>query len=99
VLTPAVTVEELENDEDYQDILEDMREEAGKFGSVVQVHIPRPPAPGAPPPPGLGKVILEFADPGAAMAARNALHGRKFGGQTVEALLMTDDDYKSFRWD
>lgn len=31
-LTQVVEVDELSNDEDYQDILEDMRTECGKFG-------------------------------------------------------------------
>lgn len=34
----AVTMEELSNDDDYSDILEDMREECGKYGSVVEVR-------------------------------------------------------------
>lgn len=40
-----------------------------------QVHIPRP-SPDAPAVPGLGKVLIEFAEPSAAIAARNAMHGR-----------------------
>ena len=39
------------------------------------------------------------AEPGAAMQARNAMHGRKFGGCVVEAVMMTDADYSSFKWD
>ena len=39
------------------------------------------------------------AEPGAAMQARNAMHGRKFGGRVVEAVMMTDADYSSFKWD
>lgn len=65
----------------------------------VQVHIPRPPAPGTPPPPGLGKVLIEFVDPTAAMQARNAMHGRRFGGRTVTAQLLTDEEYKGMQWD
>lgn len=40
VLWPAraVTMEELTNDEEYSDILEDMREECGKYGRVVEVR-------------------------------------------------------------
>lgn len=33
-LTQVVTEEELVNDEDYEDILEDMKLECGKFGKV-----------------------------------------------------------------
>lgn len=35
----------------------------------------------------------------AAMAARNALHGRKFGGRVVEAVMMGESDYSQFKWD
>lgn len=56
----TVTMEELQDDAEYADIMEDMKEECGRYGTVVQVQIPRPGPPGAPPPPGLGKVIIEF---------------------------------------
>ena len=39
------------------------------------------------------------AEPPAAMAARNAMHGRKFGGRTVEAVLMGETDYAQLKWD
>ena len=98
-LTDAVTPEELANDEEYGDIMEDMKEEFSKFGAVQAVHIPRPAPDGAPPPPGLGKVLVEFVQPPSAMAARNAVHGRKFGGRMVQAALVTDEDFKAGRWD
>lgn len=99
VLFTTVTPEELADDEEYADIMEDMREECGKYGAVLQVHIPRAGPPGAPPPPGLGRVLIEFGEPSAAIAARNAMHGRKFSGRTVVATLLTDDDYKAMKWD
>ncbi len=34
----AVTPDELANDEEYADIMEDMREECGKYGTVLQVR-------------------------------------------------------------
>lgn len=67
--------------------------------ATPQILIPRPGPPGAPPPPGLGKVLIEFADGNGAIGARNALHGRKFGGRTVTASLMLEQDYKEQRWD
>lgn len=36
-LTQVVTEEELVNDEDYEDILEDMKVECGKFGKILFV--------------------------------------------------------------
>lgn len=34
-LTQVVSPDELKDDDDYQDILEDMREECGKFGKTL----------------------------------------------------------------
>lgn len=42
VLLNMVTPEELHNDDDYADILEDIKDECSKFGEVVGVRIPRP---------------------------------------------------------
>ncbi|KAI6681196.1 hypothetical protein NL676_035077 [Syzygium grande] len=41
-LTQVVTEDELKDDGEYEDILEDMRQEGGKFGNLVNVAIPRP---------------------------------------------------------
>lgn len=98
-LIDIVTADELQDDEEYADIMDDMKEELGKYGTLVAVHIPRPPKDGGAPPSGLGKVIAEFSAPEAAMLARNALHGRKFGGKTVQAALVTEEDYKAGKWD
>ncbi len=93
-LANAVTLEELENDDDYEDIVEDMREEAGKFGKVVDVHVPRPTGKGDPPP-GVGLVLVEFVSPESALNARLGLHGRKFGARSVEATLMVEEDFRA----
>lgn len=89
VLAEAVTPEELGDEEEYADILDDMRSEAAKHGPVVQVVIPRP-TPEAPEPAGLGLVVIEFTDANASVRARNQLHGRKFGGRTVMATYMPE---------
>ena len=39
-----VTPEELEDDQEYQDILEDVREECTKYGTITDIRIPRPAA-------------------------------------------------------
>ncbi|PSS36460.1 Splicing factor U2af large subunit B like [Actinidia chinensis var. chinensis] len=56
-LTQVVNVDELKDDEDYEDIVEDMRTECGKFGTLVNVVIPRP-NPNSEPTPGVGKVSV-----------------------------------------
>ncbi|UZJ55836.1 hypothetical protein CBS101457_005156 [Exobasidium rhododendri] len=43
-LLNMVTPEELMNDEEYGEIVEDIREECGKYGNVLDVRIPRPEA-------------------------------------------------------
>ena len=40
-IVDALKLEELDDDDDeYADIMDDMKEEMGKFGKVVSVHIP-----------------------------------------------------------
>ncbi|CAI5465672.1 unnamed protein product [Closterium sp. Yama58-4] len=91
-LSQVVSPNELTNDEDYDEIMEDMREECAKYGSLVNVVIPRPPAPGATAP-GVGKVFVEYGDTAGALKAKAALHGRKFGGNAVVAIFYPEDAY------
>ena len=97
-LTNCVTVEELADPEEYAAIVEDMEEEGGKHGEV-RVVIPKPPAAGAPAPPGLGKVFLKFAAVPSAAKFRHATHGRKFGESVVEAAFMPEDAFEAGRLD
>ena len=53
-LLNMVTEEELRDEEEYEDILEDIREECSKYGEVRSLEIPRP-LPGVDVP-GVGKV-------------------------------------------
>ncbi|KAI6704434.1 hypothetical protein NL676_007396 [Syzygium grande] len=56
-LTQVVTEDELKDDGEYEDILEDMRQEGRKFGNLVNVAIPHL-RPDGEPSTGVGKVIL-----------------------------------------
>ncbi|KAI8017079.1 Splicing factor U2af large subunit B [Camellia lanceoleosa] len=91
-LTQAVSVDELKDDEDYEDILEDMKTECGKFGTLVNVVIPRP-NPNGEPTPGLGKVFLEYVDVVSATKARQGLNGRKFDGNQVVAVFYPENKF------
>ena len=51
-------IDELRDDGEFADIEEDVRDECGKFGSVVEVAIRQPRAPGDDPRPGLGKAFV-----------------------------------------
>ncbi|XP_038884482.1 splicing factor U2af large subunit B isoform X8 [Benincasa hispida] len=96
-LTQVVSPEELINDEDYEDIMEDMRGEGGKFGTLVNVVIPRPrPNEAAP---GVGKVFLEYADIDSATKARAGLNGRKFGGNQVMAVFYPENKFAQGEYD
>ncbi|KAK1268008.1 Splicing factor U2af large subunit A [Acorus gramineus] len=91
-LTQVVSADELKDDDEYEDILDDMREEGRKYGNLVNVVIPRP-NPNGEPTPGVGKVYLEYADTDGAMKARQGLNGRKFGGNTVVAVFYPENKY------
>lgn len=93
-LTEVVSIDELRDDEEYEEILQDMREEGGKFGPLVNVVIPRPSSSGEVTA-GVGKVFLEYADNVGAARAKAALHGRKFGGNTVTAVHYPEDRFSS----
>lgn len=53
-----VTPDELKDEEEYEDILEDIKEECNKYGVVRSIEIPRP-IEGVEVP-GCGKVIIYF---------------------------------------
>jgi len=74
-LLNMVTEEELRDEEEYEDILEDIREECGKYGEVRSLEIPRP-LPGVDVP-GVGKVFVEFTSDGDCQKAQHALSGRR----------------------
>ncbi|OVA18674.1 RNA recognition motif domain [Macleaya cordata] len=91
-LTEVVNADDLQDDEEYEDILEDMRGEGGKYGTLTNVVIPRP-NPNGEPSPGLGKVFLEYTDVDGAARARAGLNGRKFGGNQVVAVFYPENKF------
>ncbi|XP_026422320.1 splicing factor U2af large subunit A-like isoform X1 [Papaver somniferum] len=91
-LTEVVTADELRDDGEYEEILEDMKDEGGKFGSLVSIIIPRPNA-NEEQTPGVGKVFLEYVDTTSSAMAKLALDGRKFGGNEVKAVYYPEDKF------
>jgi hypothetical protein len=98
LLTPRLPCPTTPTPQEYQEILEDMREECGKHGPVTKVVIPRP-TPEEPTPVGAGKVVVEFGDINASVKARNALHGRKFAGRTVIATYLSEEAFAAGLYD
>lgn len=91
-LTEMITSDELMDDGEYEEILEDMREEGGKFGALTNVIIPRPSKSGEEVA-GVGKVFLEYSDSSSCASAKDALGGRKFAGNTVTAVYYAEDKF------
>ncbi|KAI9016309.1 hypothetical protein CLU79DRAFT_764373 [Phycomyces nitens] len=90
-LMNMVTPEELENDEEYRDIWEDIEEECAKFGEIVDMKIPRPHANQSVP--GLGKIFVRFNTNQQTMAAVRSLAGRRFADRIVLASFIDEDNY------
>ncbi len=71
-----------------------------QFGAVVNVLIPRPVTdPAQPQPRGVGKVFIEFADKDGSVAAQRILNGRRFGGRSVIATYLGEEDYAAGNFD
>lgn len=88
VLGNMVTPEEMQDDEDYQDVMSDTKDECEKFGTVMRVHIPREEGT-----PGFGKIFVLFDNAGSSLAAQEALQGRMFDNRAVEATFMDESKF------
>merc|ERR1712233_42416 len=78
LLKQMVTVKELQDDEEYGEIVEDVRDECTKYGTVKSITIPRPSNDDKQEIHGLGKVFVEFEAVDQAKQARDSLQGRTF---------------------
>lgn len=90
-LMNMVMPEELEDEEEYEDIVEDVKEECGKYGVVKSLEIPRP-IKGVEVP-GLGKIFVEFNSVIDCQKAQQALTGRKFSNRVVVTSYFEPDKY------
>ncbi|CAJ0576405.1 unnamed protein product, partial [Mesorhabditis spiculigera] len=95
-LMNMVGEDELKNDEEYEDIMEDIREECNKYGVVVSVEIPRP-VDGVVIP-GVGKVFVEFVSTADCQKAQAALTGRKFAQRTVVTSYHDPNEYHKMKF-
>jgi len=90
-LLNMVTEDELKDDEEFEDIMEDVREECGKYGSVKSLEIPRPIM--GVDVPGVGKIFVEFTSISECQKAQQALTGRKFANRVVVTSYYDPDKY------
>ncbi|GAB5370853.1 hypothetical protein AAMO2058_001528900 [Amorphochlora amoebiformis] len=92
VLLNMVTKPELEDDEEYAEIMEDVEEESKKFGAVVKVVIPRPGMEIG----GVLKVFVEYETVEQAQEALRKLRGRRFGQSVVDGGFWPMEQWKEY---
>jgi len=90
-LMNMVTADELQGDEDYDEIFDDIREECSKYGRIRSLQIPRPNPEF--PVPGVGKIFIEYMTPQESRSASEALAGRKFASRVVVSAYYDPDKY------
>jgi hypothetical protein len=78
-LRNMLTMQDLQVEAEYQEIMADTREECGQFGDLKELIIPRANETGA------TKIFLEYSSPQDAAKAIQNLAGRTFDGRSVEA--------------
>ncbi|XP_062867012.1 U2 small nuclear RNA auxiliary factor 2b isoform X1 [Trichomycterus rosablanca] len=90
-LMNMVSPEELLDDDEYEEIVEDVREECSKYGQVKSIEIPRP-VDGLEIP-GTGKIFVEFTSLYDSQKAMQSLTGRKFANRVVVTKYCDPDAY------
>lgn len=88
-LENMLTHEDLANEEEYEDILDDTKEECSQFGQLISVIIPKADQNGA------TKVFLEYASQEDAAKAVEALEGRTFDGRRVQATYFDEERFQA----
>ena len=85
-----VNLKDLEDEDEYDDLICDVREECKDFGKVLEVKIPRSEIPGEIVS-GLGKIFVEFATRDGAVFAKQNLNGKTFNGRFVEVVFHPEE--------
>ncbi|CAJ1915907.1 unnamed protein product [Cylindrotheca closterium] len=94
VLLNMVTDEDLATDDEYQGLMQEVREECAKFGRLLGIKIPRK-ATSSIQASAIKKIFLEYATVQDANNAERELAGRQFGPNVVQASYFDEKDYQS----
>lgn len=78
------------------EIKEDIEEECGKYGPILEVKIPRPA--GARSNPGVGKIYIKYQDIESGQKAIKALAGRQFSRRTVVVTEFSEEGFDVEAW-
>jgi RNA recognition motif-containing protein len=73
--------------ENYEDLVDDIREHVNRFGQVLEVYIPQDGS-------FVGNVYLEFPTVAEAKVVRSALSGLTFNGMTLEISFIPFEKFK-----
>lgn len=92
-LLNMVVIEELMDQQDYDEIMHDVREECEKIGEVKEIFIPRPVEGEFIP--GIGKIFVRFTDANHCSTALHTLAGRRFGDRTVITAYISEETYNN----
>lgn len=96
-LLNMVTEDELHDNDDYEEICEDVREECSKFGNVLELKVPRPIG-GSRQSAGVGKIYVKFESAESTTNALKALAGRKFADRTVVTTYFPEENFDVGAW-
>ncbi|MCJ1477594.1 hypothetical protein MMC13_006267 [Lambiella insularis] len=96
-LLNMVTAEELIDNQDYEEIVEDVKEECEKYGPVLEIKVPRPSG-GSRQSNGVGKIFIKYDTPESARKALAALAGRKFADRTVVTTYFSEENFEVNAW-
>lgn len=92
-----VSPDVLSSDSDYLEVLDDLKAELEKHGTVLRVIIPRPEDPsqsdslfgtGQ-----YGKALVQYLESEAAAKAKESIHGRIFDGREIQVSYMQPQEY------
>lgn len=91
-----ITPDELTDDEEYEEIVEDVKEECSKYGTVNSLQIPRPTGSNEDDSKnGVGKIYVEFSSKSETVKAMKALAGRTFSGRVVVTSFYDPERYRN----
>ncbi|QUC17791.1 uncharacterized protein UV8b_02032 [Ustilaginoidea virens] len=96
-LLNMVTPEELMDNEEYEEICDDVQDECSKFGTILEIKIPRPIG-GSRQSAGVGKIFVKFDTPESCYKALAALAGRKFADRTVVTTYFPEENFDVSAW-
>jgi len=96
VLLNMVENEDLESDEEYKGLMEEVEEEVKKFGKLLSIQVPRR-ASGSIEASAVGKIFLEYATTQDAGNAEQELSGRQFGPNVVQAKYHDEQEYAALK--